>query len=418
MKKIQTKSLFEVCLKITDGSHFSPLSSEGGYLMASSKDMNENGWNYSDIKQISKNDYLKLVKSDCKPRLNDVLIIKDGNSYLQKVFAVKREEDIVILSSIAILRPDVSIVNPFYLQYLLRTSYIKDAAANFVTGAAIPRVILSDFKKVKIPYFPIATQQSIASILSAYDDLIEVNNQRIKLLEETARELYKEWFVRMRFPGYKNVKFVKGVPEGWEVKKIGDVCKVARGSSPRPIVDTKYFENGTIPWVKIADASASGKFLFETKEYVNEFGASFSRLLKPGSLIIATSGTLGFCIFLAIEACIHDGWMYTTDYKYSVTPEFLFFVINDRTEYFNNLSYGAAIQNINTDILRKAPFLLPDKDLLEKFQGIIVPINENQKNLQQQNTQLRQIRDRLLPRLISGKLVVITDSNIKHSETA
>lgn len=294
------------------------------------------------------------------------------------------------------------ILDPKYLYYYLTSIPSYFDSVSF--GAAQQNINQDLIKNLKIEVPDILSQQRIASILSAYDELIEVNNKRIKLLEETARELYKEWFVRMRFPGYKQGKFVKGVPEGWEVKKIGDVCKVARGSSPRPIVDTRYFENGTIPWVKIADASASGKFLFETKEYVNEFGASFSRLLKPGSLIIATSGTLGFCIFLAIEACIHDGWMYTTDYKYSVTPEFLFFIINDRTEYFNNLSYGAAIQNINTDILRKAPFILPNKDILEKFQAMIVPINEHQKNLQQQNTQLRQIRDRLLPRLISGKL--------------
>lgn len=301
---------------------------------------------------------------------------------------------------------DIDELDKKFLYYCFNFEFFRGQVRGSASGTTVKHTAPERIYKCKIPLPPLPTQQRIASILSAYDDLIEVNNQRIKLLEQTARELYKEWFVRMRFPGYKQAKFKKGVPEGWEVKKIGDVCKVARGSSPRPIVDQRYFVNGNIPWVKIADATASGKFLFETKEYVNDYGASFSRKLKEGSLIIATSGTLGFCIFLAIEACIHDGWLYTTDYKLSVTPEFLFFIINDRTEYFNNLSYGAAIQNINTDILRNTPFLLPSKVLLEKFQEIIVPINEQQKNLQQQNTQLRQIRDRLLPRLISGKLEV------------
>lgn len=306
-----------------------------------------------------------------------------------------------------VFRGKKNISNNDYVFYLSRTNLVRDTAIISMTGASgRQRADIKSVKKIKLLLPPLPIQQFIASILSAYDDLIEINYQRIKLLEETARSIYKEWFIRLRFPGYKKAKFIKGVPEGWEVKKIGEVCKVARGSSPRPIIDQRYFENGNIPWVKIADATASGKFLFETKEYVNEFGASFSRQLKPGSLIIATSGTLGFCIFLAIEACIHDGWLYTTEYKFSITPEFLFFVINDRTEYFNNLSYGAAIQNINTDILRNTPFLKPSKDLLEKFQRIIEPINEQQKNLQQQNTQLRQIRDRLLPRLISGKLEV------------
>jgi len=316
--------------------------------------------------------------------------------------ATSFEEDKFWASDNAIVANTKNGFDVKYVSYLLKSFPLNEYAG----GSAQPLVNQGVLGRINSKLPPLPTQHRIASILSAYDDLIEVNSQRIKLLEQTARELYKEWFVRMRFPNYKKAKFKKGIPEGWEVKKIGEVCKVARGSSPRPIVDQRYFVNGNIPWVKIADATASGKFLFETKEYVNEFGASFSRQLKEGSLIIATSGTLGFCIFLAIEACIHDGWLYTTEYKESVTPEFLFFVINDRTEYFNNLSYGAAIQNINTDILRNTPFLKPNKELLEKFQKIISPINEQHKNLQQQNTQLRQIRDRLLPRLVSGRLKV------------
>lgn len=355
-------------------------------------------WNKVPYCEISEKDFKKYKLNE-----GDIVAARTGATVGYAKQIRKGSPDAVFASYLVKLIPSEK-VDKHFLGVLIESNVYREFIQIIAGGSAQPNANANDLTLFKFFLPPLPTQQRIASILSAYDDLIEVNNQRIKLLEETTRELYKEWFVRMRFPGYKKAKFVKGVPEGWEVKKIGDVCKVARGSSPRPIVDTRYFENGTIPWVKIADASASGKFLFETKEYVNEFGASFSRLLKPGSLIIATSGTLGFCIFLAIEACIHDGWMYTTDYKYSVTPEFLFFIINDRTEYFNNLSYGAAIQNINTDILRKAPFLLPNKDLLEKFQGMIVPINEHQKNLQQQNTQLRQIRDRLLPRLISGKL--------------
>jgi type I restriction enzyme, S subunit len=300
-------------------------------------------------------------------------------------------------------------LNPRFLYYYLKSipSYFESVSF----GAAQQNINQDLIKKLKIKTPDVLTQQCIANILSTYDSLIEINIERIRLLEEIARELYKEWFVRMRFPGHTKATFIKGLPKGWNIRKIGEVCKVARGSSPRPIVDQKYFANGNIPWVKIADATAAGKFLFETKEYVNEYGASFSRHLKPGSLIIATSGTLGFCIFLAIEACIHDGWLYTFDYEEGITPEFLFFVINDRTEYFNNLSYGAAIQNINTDILRKTSFLKPDKELLEKFQHLIAPIHEEQKNILQQNDQVRQIRDRLLPRLISGKL------SLKHFES-
>jgi type I restriction enzyme S subunit len=147
----------------------------------------------------------------------------------------------------------------------------------------------------------------------------------------------------------------------WQQRRIGDLCKVGRGSSPRPINDDRYFENGEIPWIKVADATASGKYLYETKEKVNQFGASFSRLLPVGSLIICTSGTLGLPIFLGVEGCIHDGWLYTYDYD-GLSPEFFYYFLQTQRTYFASVAYGAAIQNINTEILRNATILLPSLD--------------------------------------------------------
>src|SRR5439155_11933550 len=102
---------------------------------------------------------------------------------------------------------------------------------------------------------------------------------------------------------------MNGVPNGWAVRKVGELADVARGSSPRPIADQRYFDGGNIPWIKIADATKSGKYLYYTKEKVNEFGASFSKRLPTGSLIIAASGTLGYPQMLGVPGCVHDGWL-------------------------------------------------------------------------------------------------------------
>ena len=99
------------------------------------------------------------------------------------------------------------------------------------------------------------------------------------------------------------------LPPTWTTRKIGELCDVSRGASPRPIHDQRYFEDGTIPWIKIADATKSGKYLYETKQYVNEFGASFSKLLQSGTIIVAASGTLGYTQILGVEGCAHDGWL-------------------------------------------------------------------------------------------------------------
>lgn len=145
----------------------------------------------------------------------------------------------------------------------------------------------------------------------------------------------------------------------WPTVKLGDVMTVGRGSSPRPIKDERFFTGGTIPWVKIADATASGKFIYQTNQHVNEYGASFSRKLKPGSLIFPASGTLGIPRFLGVEACIHDGWLYFSDYQ-GIDPDWLYYRIILLKEYYEGVAYGAAIQNINTDLVRNTEIQLPD----------------------------------------------------------
>ncbi|MCA3156919.1 MAG: restriction endonuclease subunit S, partial [Burkholderiales bacterium] len=145
----------------------------------------------------------------------------------------------------------------------------------------------------------------------------------------------------------------------WQTVKLGDVMTVGRGSSPRPIKDERFFTGGTIPWVKIADATASGKFIYQTNQHVNDYGASFSRKLKPGALIFPASGTLGIPRFLGVEACIHDGWLYFSDYQ-GIDPDWLYYRIILLKNYYEGIAYGAAIQNINTDIVRNTEIQLPD----------------------------------------------------------
>jgi len=290
-------------------------------------------------------------------------------------------------------------VDPKFLFHWLRgKSYeilgIVDEAAHGTKRLQTDR--LQNFP-LHLPPLPI--QRKIAAILSAYDDLIENNTRRIEILEEMARSIYREWFVKFRFPG-----------------TVGDVAEVGRGSSPRPIADQKYFEGGTIPWIKIADATKSGKYLYETKQKVNEYGASFSRLLPQGSLIIAASGTLGYTQLLGVNGCIHDGWLYLINFN-RVEKEYLYYLFREKQQFFYNSAYGAAIQNVNTMILREMKILLPPSPIQKKFSEIIFNSDNFLDNLGRKNINLRQTRDLLLPRLISGEIDV-ENLDIKTGETA
>jgi type I restriction enzyme S subunit len=156
----------------------------------------------------------------------------------------------------------------------------------------------------------------------------------------------------------------------WPRKKLGSLCSINRGSSPRPIADIRYFEGGTIPWVKIADATKSGKFLYETKQHVNDFGASFSRRLPPGTILVAASGTLGYTQILGVEGCAHDGWLIIQELQ-DLDRDFLYYVLKTLEQHFFASASGAAIQNINTDILRETVIPHPPLPTQRRIAGIL-----------------------------------------------
>lgn len=163
---------------------------------------------------------------------------------------------------------------------------------------------------------------------------------------------------------------MKSVRDGWAARKVGELADVARGSSPRPIADQRYFDGGDVPWIKIADATKSGKYLYDTKEKVNEFGASFSKRLPVGSLIIAASGTLGYPQMLGVPGCVHDGWLYLTNFR-NVDRHFLYYFFHWKKQHFYNSAYGAAIQNINTEILRNTDIVLPPLPVQERIASVL-----------------------------------------------
>lgn len=232
-----------------------------------------------------------------------------------------------------------------------------------------------------VPNLP--TQQRIAGILSAYDELIEVNNQRIRLLEETARQLYKEWFVRLRFPSYEQTHFVKGVPNSWSEISFRDFIKLNRGFDlpDEQIVDGEY------PVV----ASTSVK--------------AYHKYYKVEAPCVATgrSGSLGTVQYINQRSWPLNTSLYVKDFKGN-SPRYVYYFLQSLN--LENFNAGAGVPSLNQNHLHGLKFAAPPKRLQKQFDDYILPIFSQIEMLQSQNTHLRQIRDRLLPRLISGKLSV------------
>ena len=167
----------------------------------------------------------------------------------------------------------------------------------------------------------------------------------------------------------------------WPTKELGELADISRGSSPRPITDTRFFDGGTVPWIKIADATKSGKFLYKTKQHVNDFGASFSRRLPPGTILVAASGTLGYTQILGVEGCAHDGWLILQNLR-GLDRDFAYYALKTLEQHFFNSGSGAAIQNINTDILRQAKIPYPPLPVQQRIASILSAYDELIENSQ------------------------------------
>lgn len=275
-------------------------------------------------------------------------------------------------------------------------------------GSAVPTLNRNHLSILDIVVPPLETQQKIASILSAYDDLIENNRKQIKLLEEAAQRLYKEWFVDLRFPGYENVAIVDGVPEGWITKTIGEICvKLNSGGTPNR-KKTDYWDSKDIKWYKTKELQDC--WLFDSEEYISEKGLnnSSAKVFPKNTILMAiyASPTLGRLGILTDEATCNQAALCMIADNENTSYQWLYLKLYELRDFFNSVARGAGQQNISADVVKNKQIILPNKNIMEKFTITIDPYFEKIKSLQQQIQLLQQARDKLLPRLMSGEMEV------------
>ena len=256
-----------------------------------------------------------------------------------------------------------------------------------------------------IPDLP--TQQKIAAILSAYDDLIEINNRRIALLEKAAEEIYREWFVRLRFPGWEQAKFVKGVPDGWELIKVADAFDFMGGGTPST-KEKRYWEDGTVNWFTPTDITgANGIFLPESSDKCTDEGLnnSSAKLFPANSIMMTSRATIGAVGINTTAACTNQGFI-TCIPNDDFPLTFLYHWLKLSKPYFEMLSTGATFAELTKGTFKKIKILKPEKHLVGQFEEKVRPMFSQMESLLQEVTLLKKSRDMLLPRLISGKLPV------------
>lgn len=275
-----------------------------------------------------------------------------------------------------------NVSDPKYFTYYFKNQYFRKCISNASGGTNIQNLNQEILSKHKVQLPPLRTQQKIASILSAYDNLIQNYKKQIEALQTAASELYKEWFVR--FPGYKNSRFENGIPEGWKVVLASELGEFVRGKN----ITAEEMQEGTIPVIS-AGIEPSG---FHNQSNVNGV-----------SLTISNSGAnAGY-----LQINYSDIW--AADCSYCNDSKYIYFyyeLLNNMRVVLFNLQKGAAQPHVYAKDINKMKILLPPSDLIETADNKIKLMHEKIYSLQQQITNLTQQRDLLLPRLMSGKLEV------------
>lgn len=395
------RKLSDCCLSIADGDHQPPPKAATGVpFVTISNITSTNQFDFSDTMFVPQ-DYYDRLDSKRKAQKGDVLYSVVG-SFGIPVY-IKENIPFVFQRHIAILRPNETLLPQFlYYTMLSRDFYMMaDAAA---IGAAQRTVSLSALRNMEIAVPSIETQQKIVDILSTYDDLIENNQKQIKLLEEAAQRLYKEWFVDLRFPGYEITPIVDGVPEGWVDRKFSDVVSIMSGGTPK--TDNREYYDGNIPFYTPKDSNGAF-FAFDTITHISQSGLEHcnSQLYPAGTVIITARGTVGKTTILAAPMAMNQS-CYALKCDDLNAPYYLFFALNREVEKLKTMANGGVFNTIIVKTFKQISLMAPPKDVLESFEVVVSPFMEQIKSRMKQIELLSETRDRLLPKLMNGEIEV------------
>lgn len=284
----------------------------------------------------------------------------------------------------------------------------KGRLNGLLIGSSQKALTISALNTLQIPLPPIKIQKRIAEILFKYDELIESNRRQIKLLEEAAQRLYKEWFVDLHFPGYETTPIHDGLPEGWHICSISDVCERIQSGSTPSRKHASYWSKEGIRWFKTAELLDG--YLFDSSEHITMEAVEQTavKMFPAGSILMAiyASPTLGRLGILTEDSTFNQAALGLVPDGRVVTREWLFLKLGELREEFNSLARGAGQQNISSEIVKKYPIVVPPVELMLKFESLVSPLFCARKEAQNIVLIAQEARDRLLPKLMSGEIEV------------
>ena len=394
------RTLQELCLNITDGKHGDCENEENsGYYFISCKDIFDGQINYKNARQITKADFEETHKRTML-EVDDILLTNSG-TIGRMAFVREATTKTTFQKSVAIIKPDKQKVLPRYLYYQLQNCVPQ--FINSSNGSAQKNLLLSTMRTFQIEIEENREkQEKIANTLSAYDDLIENNQKQIKLLEEAAQRIYKEWFVDLRFPGHENTKIVDGVPEGWRKSTVSEVSAILRrGISP------KYNENAR--GIVINQKCIRQTIVSYDEARTQEKKSPVELELGESDIVICSTGagTLGRVgqIFEVKENTTLDSHVTLIRANERVGQQYLFWSLKMQQDYLMNAGKGSTNQlELSRETIGSCEVLIPERKIAEQVEKNFVAIHNKMKECSMQIARLREARDLLLPKLMSGEV--------------
>ena len=341
---------------------------QGGFQLRTGKDRWYSGY-FPEEYILGERDILVAMTEQGPGLLGSSAIVPEGNLYLHN-------QRLGLVTDL-----DESVLDRKFTYYLFNTRSVRAQISSSASGTKVRHTSPGRIYKVRVPVPCVESQARIADILSAYDDLIENNRRRIALLEQTARELYREWFVRLRFPGHESARVVDGLPKGWETKTLGKVADIRGG---------KQF---------------GGEELDDSHEYPvfggNGIQGYSSKSTHSGFVIVF--GRVGVNCG-SIHWSYDGGWV--NNNASSIVPRYFNELVLQHLLHYNfsHLRKGAAQPFIPNGLLSTVRFVIPRKELSVQYCNLVLGIRIQQTNLHQQTRDLARARDLLLPRLMSGEV--------------
>ena len=389
------------CLELITYGFTNPMpDTDRGPWKVTAKDIADGRINYQTARHTSIDAFENELTDKSRPVKDDLLLTKDGT--LGRL-AIVGDERICINQSVALLRVKHDIIYVPYLYYLLSTPLYQGKMLADAGGATIKHIYITRVNQIDIPCPSYEEQVRLATILSRYDSLIENYQKQIKLLEESAQRLYKEWFVDLHFPDHENTKIVNGVPEGWEKKRIKDFVELQSGYAFK----SSTFEEGCPYKIVTIKNVKDGVFEGENVSTVRTVPEKMPNhcFLKDGDILLSLTGNVGrVCMVIGENYLLNQRVAkLKTDY-----PAYTYSLFRSHEMFItvSNLANGAAQQNVSPIRIGDIDIVMANDELMKKFERVAGAYVDEIIKHHRQIRLLTEARDRLLPKLMSGEIAV------------